>query len=414
MTDITRQGAAAKAASRILARSGARAKNSALEAMARALEDNAPVIIEANRADVDAAQRGGMGAALLDRLVLDERRIAGMAGSVREIAALMDPVGRSDKVVKNADGLIIERRSVPLGVVAIIYESRPNVTADAAALCIKSGNAVILRGGKESFGTNRAITEIMRGAVAEAGLPPDCVSLVSDTTRASVDALMNMTEHIDLLIPRGGAGLIGHVTANARVPVIQTGVGNCHVYVESSADLDMAAAIIFNAKCSRPSVCNAAETLLVDRGIAGAFLPRAVALLDAKGVQLRGCPETCLIIPSAVPASDEDYYTEFLDFILAVKVVGGIGEAIAHIGKYGTMHSEAIVTNNYAHAQRFLGEVDAAAVYVNASTRFTDGGVFGLGAELGISTQKLHARGPMGAEQLTSTKFVVYGSGQVR
>jgi glutamate-5-semialdehyde dehydrogenase len=414
MTDIIRQGAAAKAASRVLASCGARAKNGALEAMARALTDGIPRIIEANRADVEAARSGGMNDAMLDRLSLDERRIEGIAGSVREIAALADPVGKSDKVVKNADGLIIERRSVPFGVVAIIYESRPNVTADAAALCLKSGNAAILRGGKESYGTNLALTEIMRGAAAEAGLPADCVSLVGDTSRASVDALMNMTEYIDLLIPRGGAGLIGHVTSSSRVPVIQTGVGNCHVYVESSADLDMAANIIFNAKCSRPSVCNAAETLLVDRGIAGAFLPMAKAQLDAKRVELRGCPETLAILPSASPAGDDDYYTEFLDYVLAVKVVAGIDEAIAHIGKYGTMHSEAIVTNNYTYAQRFLDEVDAAAVYVNASTRFTDGGVFGLGAELGISTQKLHARGPMGVDQLTSTKFVVYGSGQVR
>ncbi|MDR1217599.1 MAG: glutamate-5-semialdehyde dehydrogenase [Oscillospiraceae bacterium] len=414
MTDIQRQGAAAKAASRVLASSGARVKNGALEAIARALTDGAQRIIEANRADVDMARRGGMNDVMLDRLSLDERRIAGIAGSVREIAALTDPVGKSDKVVKNADGLIIERRSVPFGVVAIIYESRPNVTADAAALCLKSGNAVILRGGKEAYGTNLAMTELMRGAAASAGLPADCVSLVGDTSRASVDALMDMTEYIDLLIPRGGAGLIGHVTSNSRVPVIQTGVGNCHVYVEASADLDMAANIIFNAKCSRPSVCNAAETLLVDREIAGAFLPKAKALLDAKSVELRGCPQTRAILPSASPADDDDYYTEFLDYVLAVKVVAGIDEAIAHIGKYGTMHSEAIVTNNYTYAQRFLDEVDAAAVYVNASTRFTDGGVFGLGAELGISTQKLHARGPMGVEQLTSTKFVVYGSGQVR
>jgi glutamate-5-semialdehyde dehydrogenase len=317
-------------------------------------------------------------------------------------------------VVRNDDGLIIERRRVPFGVVAAIYESRPNVTVDIAALCLKSGNAALLRGGKEAYNSNSVLTGIMRDAIVSAGLPADCVSLVEDTSRESVDVLIGMKEYIDLLIPRGGAGLINHVAANAKAPVIQTGVGNCHVYVESSADLKMAADIVFNAKCSRPSVCNAAETLLVDASAAGEFLPMAKALLDTKGVQLRGCPETLKIIPSAAPAAQEDYYTEFLDYILAVKVVAGIDEAIGHIAKYGTSHSEAIVTNNYAYAQRFLNEVDAAAVYVNASTRFTDGGVFGLGAEVGISTQKLHARGPLGVEQLTTTKFAVYGSGQVR
>ncbi|MDR2357601.1 MAG: glutamate-5-semialdehyde dehydrogenase [Oscillospiraceae bacterium] len=413
-TDIAGQCAAAGAAAKTLASAGADVKNRALDAVAQALTQDAERVLDANRADVEAARKSGMSAAMLDRLTLDPGRIAGIAGGVREIALLPDPVGKSDGTTKTPDGLMIERRRVPLGVICAIYESRPNVTVDIAALCLKSGNSAILRGGKEAFNSNLALTGVLRSAISGAGLPEDCVSLVTDTSRESVDTLMSMTGRIDLLIPRGGAGLINHVVSNSKVPVIQTGVGNCHVYVESSADLNMAANIIFNAKCSRPSVCNAAETLLVDRSVAADFLPLAKALLDTKNVELRGCPETCSVIPSAVPARDEDYYTEFLDFILAVKVVGGIDEAIAHIGKYGTAHSDAIVTDNYTLAQRFLDEVDSAAVYVNASTRFTDGGVFGLGAEIGISTQKLHARGPLGVEHLTSIKYVIRGSGQIR
>jgi glutamate-5-semialdehyde dehydrogenase len=412
--ELKKQGAAAKAAARELARCAPGKKSAALRGVARALIDSAERVLDANRADVDTARQNGMGEIMLDRLRLDTGRIAAVADGVRQVAALADPVGQSDRVVRTDDGLIIERRRVPFGVVAVIYESRPNVTADVAALCLKAGNAVILRGGKEAYNSNRALTDVIRAAIAEAGLPADGVSLVSDTSRESVNALMGMTDCVDLIIPRGGAGLIDHVVSNSKIPVIQTGVGNCHVYVESSADFDMAANIIFNAKCSRPSVCNAAETLLVDRAIAAEFLPKAKALLDTKAVELRGCPETLAALPSCRPASKEDYRTEFLDYILAVKVVSGIEEAVAHIEKYGTSHSEAIVTSNYALAQRFLDEVDSAAVYVNASTRFTDGGVFGLGAEIGISTQKLHARGPMGAQQLTSTKFVVYGNGQIR
>ncbi|MDR1588621.1 MAG: glutamate-5-semialdehyde dehydrogenase [Oscillospiraceae bacterium] len=414
MTDLERQCASAKSVARALASAGAAEKNRALEAIARGLTQNAGRVLEANRADVDGARRNGMGAVLLDRLTLTPERIAGIAAGVREIALLPDPVGRSDGTVKTPEGLSIERRRVPLGVIGVIYESRPNVTVDIAALCLKAGNCAILRGGKEAFESNLALSEIIRAAISDAGLPAACVSLVTDTSRASADEMIGMTAYIDLLIPRGGAGLINHVVSSSKIPVIQTGVGNCHVYVESSADLGMAADIIFNAKCSRPSVCNAAETLLVDRAAAADFLPKAKALLDTKDVELRGCPETRAIIPSAVPAGDEDYYAEFLDYILAVKVVGGIDEAIAHIGKYGSAHSDAIVTNNYALSQRFLDEVDSAAVYVNASTRFTDGGVFGLGAEIGISTQKLHARGPMGVEHLTSTKYVIRGDGQVR
>ena len=313
------------------------------------------------------------------------------------------------------NGLTIGKRRVPLGVIGIIYEARPNVTVDAAALCLKSGNAVILRGGKEAFHSNQAFVSIMRDALESAGLPRDCVALVTDTTRQSAAELMNLTEYLDVLIPRGGAGLIKNVVENAKVPVIQTGVGVCHVYVHGEADLDMAARIIHNAKTSRPSVCNAAECLLVDRAVARDFLPMAWQLLQTKNVELRGCPETRAILGDfVVPASEEDWDTEFGDYILAVKVVGGFDEAVEFIHAHGTGHSEAIVTNNYFAAQQFLDQVDAAAVYVNASTRFTDGNEFGLGAEIGISTQKMHARGPMGLEELTSSKFIIYGTGQTR
>ncbi|MDR0906032.1 MAG: glutamate-5-semialdehyde dehydrogenase [Oscillospiraceae bacterium] len=414
MTPIETQGLAAKAASRVLARTGTAAKNAALAVVAAALRANTAKILAANALDMGAARESGMRESLLDRLELTEARIAGIAAGVEEIIALPDPTGRIENFTTRPNGLQIGRKRVPLGVIAFIYEARPNVTVDAAALCLKSGNAVILRGGKEAVNSNAAFTELMREAVAAAGLPADCVNLVADTTRESVNALMNLTGVIDLLIPRGGAGLIAHVCANAKVPVVQTGVGNCHVYVEKSADLQMGAEIIFNAKTSRPSVCNAAETLLVDRAIAAEFLPLAKKLLDTKNTELRGCAETQKILPGVVAATEEDWETEYGDYILAVKVVGGLDEAIEHISKYGTGHSEAIVTNDYAASQRFLEEIDAAAVYVNASTRFTDGGEFGLGAEIGISTQKTHARGPMGLEQLTTGKFIIYGSGQVR
>ena len=415
MTAIERQGIAAKEAALALMTIGTDAKNRALLAVAEALCDNADQIIEANQRDMAKAKENGMSAALMDRLALDGKRIGAIAASVRQVAALDDPIGQVDKMTTRPNGLVIGRRKVPLGVIAIIYESRPNVTVDAAVLCLKAGNAVILRGGKEAFNSNNALTEVMRVALSGAGLPADAVSLVQDTSRESVDAIMSLTKYIDVLIPRGGAGLISHVVTNSRVPVIETGVGNCHIYVEGSADLAMGAEIIYNAKCSRPSVCNAAETLLVDRSIAGEFLPMAKKLLDQKNTELRGCPETAAILgESVVAATDEDYWTEYNDYILAVKVVGGLDEAITHINTYGSKHSEAIVTTNYAASQRFLDAIDAAAVYVNASTRFTDGGEFGLGAEIGISTQKMHARGPMGLEQLTSVKYIIYGSGQVR
>ena len=415
MTQLEMQGLAAKNASRVLSIAGTAKKNAALEAIASALEARREEILAANQEDMTAAKAAGMRPSLQDRLALDGSRIAGIVDGVRQVAALPDPIGEITKMSTRPNGLVIGKRRVPLGVIGIIYEARPNVTVDAAALCLKSGNAVILRGGKEAFHSNQAFVSIMRDALEPAGLPRDCVALVTDTTRQSAAELMNLTEYLDVLIPRGGAGLIKNVVENAKVPVIQTGVGVCHVYVHGEADLDMAARIIHNAKTSRPSVCNAAECLLVDRAVARDFLPMAWQLLQTKNVELRGCPETRAILGDfVVPASEEDWDTEFGDYILAVKVVGGFDEAVEFIHAHGTGHSEAIVTNNYFAAQQFLDQVDAAAVYVNASTRFTDGNEFGLGAEIGISTQKMHARGPMGLEELTSSKFVIYGTGQIR
>ena len=415
MTQLEMQGLAAKNASRVLSIAGTAKKNAALEAIASALEARQSEILAANQEDMTAAKAAGMRPSLQDRLVLDAGRIAGIVDGVRQVAALPDPIGEITKMSTRPNGLVIGKRRVPLGVIGIIYEARPNVTVDAAALCLKSGNTVILRGGKEAFHSNQAFVSIMRDALESAGLPRDCVALVTDTTHQSATELMNLTAYLDVLIPRGGAGLIKNVVENAKVPVIQTGVGVCHVYVHGEADLDMAARIIHNAKTSRPSVCNAAECLLVDRAVARDFLPMAWQLLQTKHVELRGCPETRAILGDfVVPATEEDWDTEFGDYILAVKVVGGFDEAVEFIHAHGTGHSEAIVTNNYFAAQQFLDPVAAAAVYVNASTRFTDGNEFGLGAEIGISTQKMHARGPMGLEELTSSKFVIYGTGQIR
>ncbi|WP_286733606.1 glutamate-5-semialdehyde dehydrogenase [Intestinimonas sp. UBA1698] len=415
MTILETQGLAARHAERVLAVAGAAQKNRALEAMARALKERESAILAENQKDLAAARESGMKASLLDRLALSPQRIDGIVEGVRQVAALPDPIGCVTRMEKRPNGLVIGKRRVPLGVIGIIYEARPNVTVDAAALCLKSGNAVILRGGKEAFRSNRAFVAVMRDALEAAGLPRDCVALVEDTSRASAQELMGLTGYLDVLIPRGGAGLIRTVVENARVPVIETGVGVCHVYVDEEADLDMGARIIYNAKTSRPSVCNAAECLLVHAQAAEAFLPKAKALLDQKNVELRGCPRTCAILGEGVqPACEADWDTEFGDYILAVKVVEDAGEAIDFINAHGSGHSEAIVTNNYFTAQRFLDQVDAAAVYVNASTRFTDGFEFGLGAEIGISTQKMHARGPMGLEELTSSKYIVYGTGQVR
>lgn len=415
MTIIEAQGSAARQAARTLSTTGTLKKNTALEAIARALETHVADILAANAEDLAAARESGMRDSLLDRLALNEGRIAAMAEGVRQVAALPDPIGETIETTTRPNGLIIGKRRVPLGVIGIIYEARPNVTVDAAVLCLKSGNAVILRGGKEAFHSNSALTALMRGALEEAGLSANCISLVQDTSRESATELMNLTGYLDVLIPRGGAGLIQSVVKNARVPVIQTGVGVCHIYVHEEADLQMAADILYNAKTSRPSVCNAAECVLVDRAVAQDFLPMAWERLRGKDVQWRACTEALDILGGhAVPATDEDWDTEFGDYTLAAKVVSGYDDAVDFIAAHGTGHSEAIVTRDYFAAQQFLDDVDAAAVYVNASTRFTDGFEFGLGAEIGISTQKMHARGPMGLKELTSSKYVIYGTGQIR
>ena len=413
MTTMEAMGRKAKQAARALAKAGPQ-KAAALEAAAQALLDRQEELLAANREDVAAGEAAGMRDSLLDRLRLTGGRIAAMAQALREVAAAPDPVGRVLSGEVRPNGLQIQKVTVPLGVIGIIYEARPNVTSDAAGLCLKAGNAVILRGGKEAFRSNLAVVRVLRGALEQAGLPADCVQLVEDTSRQSAQELMGLTGYLDVLIPRGGAGLIRSVKENSKVPVIETGVGNCHAYVDSSADLAMAADIVYNAKCSRPSVCNAIETLLVHEEIAGEALPRIKSRLDENRVELRGCERSQAILPGIAAACEEDWATEYNDYILAVKVVASLEEALEHIAKYSSGHSEVIVTQDYSAAQRFLDEVDSAAVYVNASTRFTDGGEFGLGAEIGISTQKLHARGPMGLEQLTSTKFLVRGSGQVR
>ena len=406
-------GARAKAAARVLANAGS-LKETALLHAAGALWQRREEILSANALDLAAGREAGMSQALLDRLALTESRVQGMSSAVEQVAKAADPVGKVLSGQTLANGLQLEKVTVPLGVIGIIYEARPNVTSDAAALCLKAGNAVILRGGKEAFRSNQAVTKVLREALEEKGLPGDSVQLVEDTSRRSAQELMALTDYLDVLIPRGGAGLIRSVKENARVPVIETGVGNCHVYVDKDADLDMAADIIYNAKCSRPSVCNAIETILVHREAAEEALPKIKARLDEKQVELRGCERARAILPGITPAVPEDWETEYLDYILAVKVVDSLEEALEHIARYSTRHSECIVTECYSTAQRFLQEVDAAAVYVNASTRFTDGGEFGLGAEIGISTQKLHARGPMGLEQLVSYKFLIRGSGQIR
>lgn len=414
MTALEEMGKRAKAAARSLAAAGTR-KDAALLAAADAVEAAAPQILEANRQDVEQAEKAGMSAPLLDRLALSEARVRAMAQGIRQVAAQQDPVGQVVSGFVRPNGLKIEKVRVPIGVIGMIYEARPNVTADAAALCLKSGNAVILRGGKEALRSNAAIADAMRGAVAEKGLPADCLQLVRDTSRESALEMMRLTGYIDVLIPRGGAGLIRSIVENSRVPVIETGAGNCHVFVDESADIGMAADIIYNAKTTRPSVCNAIETILVHSAVAEQALPAIKKRLDEKNVELRGCERTRAILGDCVvPATEDDWAAEYLDYILAVKVVDSLDEALAHIARYSTGHSEAIVTNHYGNALRFTSEVDAAAVYVNASTRFTDGGEFGLGAEIGISTQKLHARGPMGAFELTSFKYIVTGSGQIR
>lgn len=415
MTDLQQQGAAAKIASRTLAIAGSALKNQALEAIANTLIQHQDAWLSANAQDVDAAKKAGMRPAMLDRLTLTEARIRDIVAGVRQVAALPDPIGRMDKAETRPNGLIIGRRRVPLGVIAIIFEARPNVTVDAAALCLKSGNACILRGGKEAIRSNRCVVELMRSALTQAGLPADCVSLVQDTSHETANELMHLDGYVDVLIPRGGAGLIRAVAKEASVPVIRTGEGVCHLYVDNEADLDMAAKVLQNTKCSRPSVCNAVECVLVHRDVQQAFWEKALPLLEPYHVELRGDEAVCAVLGDhARPAEAGDWDAEYDDYILAVRTVDSLDEAIAFINDHTTGHSEAILTKNYFKSQRFLNEVDAAAVYVNASTRFTDGGEFGLGAEIGISTQKMHARGPMGLEELTSCKYIIYGEGQVR
>lgn len=414
MTELETLGMRAKNASCTLMTASTELKNRALSAIADALQANCAQILAENQKDLDAGAQAGLSASLLDRLALSKARIDGMAQGVREVAALPDPVGVVLSETRRPNGLRIQKVSTPLGVLGIIFEARPNVTSDAAALCLKSGNVVILRGGKEAIRSNAAIADVMRAALREVGLPQDCIQLVKDTSRESAAALMRLNAYVDVLIPRGGAGLIRSVVENATVPVIETGVGNCHIYVDKDADPAMAAEITFNAKTSRVSVCNAAESLLVHADIAETVLPLIKARLDEKHTELRADARAQAILPGIVPATEADWGTEYLDYILSVKVVDSLEEAVAHIRQYSSGHSECIVTENAEAAERFLNEVDSAAVYHNASTRFTDGGEFGFGAEIGISTQKLHARGPLGLPQLTSMKYKVYGNGQVR
>lgn len=408
-------GQRAKAVANTLAAASPKQKNDALAAIARALVDRTAEIIAANKLDLENAVQNNMSRAMQDRLLLDADRIKGIAAGVEKLIQLDEVVGMVESGVVRPNGLRIQKTRVPLGVIGIIFESRPNVTVDAATLCMKAGNCVILRGGKEAFHSNVCLTGIMRDAVSAAGLPADIIALVSDTSRESATELMQLSDYLDVLIPRGGAGLINAVAKNATVPVIRTGVGNCHVFVDESADLDMAVNIIDNGKTQRPSVCNAVETVLIHRAIAEKFLPMMKARLDAHSVTLHGDEAAKAVLGECVlPANEDDWANEYLDYQLAVKIVDGIDGAIAHIGQYGTNHSECIVTKNLVNAARFQREIDAAAVYVNASTRFTDGGEFGFGAEIGISTQKLHARGPMGLYELTSVKYLITGEGQIR
>ena len=407
-------GQRAKEASRVLMTASTTQKNAALSAIAAAFRQNKDYILEENEKDLAAARENGMAKAMLDRLALNDVRVQGLSDAATDVMALADPIGKIRGGTTRPNGLVIEKVSVPLGVVAVIYEARPNVTAEAATLCLKSGNCVILRGGKEALRSNRAIAETMRKAIASVGLPRDCVQLVEDTSRDSAHALMTLTDYVDVLIPRGGAGLIRACVEQAQVPLIETGTGNCHVYVDKDADLEMAQRIIYNAKVSRPSVCNACESLVIHRDVAEKAIPLIAAGLKSADVLIHGDETVCALLPDAVPATEEDYGKEYLGYEISVRVVDSIDEAIAHIRRYSTGHSECIVTESLAASQQFTAEVDAAAVYVNASTRFTDGGCFGFGAEIGISTQKLHARGPLGLEQLTSEKYIVRGNGQIR
>ena len=414
MNTLTDIGARSKAAQKILAKAGGAVIDKALLAIADALENESGYILQENAKDIKAGEENGLSQALIDRLSLNEARIASMAQGLRQVSASENPVGKVLWGETRPNGLKIEKVAVPIGVIAVIFEARPNVTADAAAICLKAGNSVILKGGKEAINSNKAIACVMRKAAAESGLPEDCIILVENISREAATELMKLNGYVDLLIPRGGAGLIRSVVENATVPVIETGVGNCHVYVDCDADINMAAEIVANAKASRVSVCNACESLLIHKDIAETALLIIGEKLKEKGVAIRGDEAVCEILPYAEKATDEDWGREYLDYIISVKTVDDIDEAILHIAKYGTGHSEAIVTDNYFASEKFKSEVDAAAVYVNASTRFTDGGEFGFGAEIGISTQKLHARGPLGVAHMVSEKYVISGNGQVR
>lgn len=411
---LSSMGIKAKEASTYLAKAGTEVKNDALTAVAQSLIDHAEPIMEANKIDLTEAQKNGMKPALLDRLKLTKERIEGMAEGLFQLVALEDPVGEITSMKTRPNGLMIGSKKVPLGVVAIIYESRPNVTADAFGLTFKSGNAVILRGGSDSINSNIAIVKVIKESLEKSGVNPNAIQLITDTDRALVTEMLHMNEYIDVIIPRGGAGLIQHVVKNSTVPVIETGTGNCHIYVDEYADYDMACDIIFNAKTQRIGVCNACESLVVHESVAKDFIPKVVDRLKEKNVEVRGDELACTCDDRIVKATEEDWGTEYLDYIISLKTVSSIDEAITHINRYNTGHSEAIITDNYQNAQKFLNEIDAAAVYVNASTRFTDGFEFGFGAEIGISTQKIHARGPMGLDALTTVKYVIYGNGQVR
>ncbi|MGL4772380.1 MAG: glutamate-5-semialdehyde dehydrogenase [Clostridium sp.] len=414
MSELILKGQRAKEASYDLGNVSTTEKNNALEKMAEALVLNQQYILEQNKKDLQAAVEKGTSKAMLDRLTLTEARIADMADGLRQIVALPDPVGEVVSMWKRPNGLQIGQQRVPMGVIGIIYEARPNVTCDAAGLCLKTGNAVILRGGSEAINSNKAIVKVLAEAVKNAGLSEYSIQLVEDTSREVAQEMMRLNDYIDVLIPRGGAGLIQAVVKNATVPVIETGTGNCHIYVDEECDFEMAKNIVVNAKTSRPAVCNAAEKLLINEKVAKEFLPLVVEALREKNVEIRGNDDISSLINDVVTPSEHEWYEEYLDYVMAVKIVKDIDEAITHINKYGSGHSEAIVTKSYDNSQKFLQRVNAAAVYVNASTRFTDGCEFGFGAEIGISTQKLHARGPMGLKELTTIKYLIYGNGQIR
>ncbi|ADL12117.1 glutamate-5-semialdehyde dehydrogenase [Acetohalobium arabaticum] len=405
---------AASQAARGLANLDTTTKNEALLAMADALEDSSDFILNENQKDMKQGRENGLNDALMDRLLLTEARLEKMANGLREVAQFDDPIGEVTGMKKRPNGLQIGKVKVPLGVIGMIYEARPNVTADATGLCLKAGNAVLLRGGSEAINSNQAVTEVIAKAAYKSGIPTGAIQLIETTDREAVQVMFELNEYLDVLIPRGGPGLINAVINNSTVPVIETGVGNCHTYIDNEADQEMAQEIVMNAKTQRPGVCNAMETLLVHSEIAEDFLPEMVTKLQEADVEIRGDETVQRLVSGVQPADEEDWSTEYLDYILAVKVIDGFEEAVDHIHQYNTKHSEAIITDNYHKARKFLNIVDAAAVYVNASTRFTDGGQFGLGSEIGISTQKLHARGPMSVNELTTTKFVGYGDGQIR